>query len=98
MSTFDHAEVAAALPEVTQTNGPVRLTEDQLRQAGWAEKQPFDYDSAMAKPSDVAKPADASEAPAAEGGEEVPGWAHNAAKYEWSQDYGDVGPKIPELE
>ena len=25
-------------------------------------------------------------------------WAINAARYEWNDEYGDLGPKIPELE
>lgn len=32
------------------------------------------------------------------GTEPVPGWAHNAARYEWADEYGDVGPAVPELE
>ncbi|KAL4975182.1 P-loop containing nucleoside triphosphate hydrolase protein [Aspergillus desertorum] len=28
----------------------------------------------------------------------VPGWAANAAKYEWNEEYGDVGPENPHLE
>jgi ATP-dependent RNA helicase DDX3X len=26
------------------------------------------------------------------------GWAANAARYEWKDEYGDVGPRVPELE
>lgn len=29
---------------------------------------------------------------------EVPLWAHGAAKYEWKDEYGDVGPRSAELE
>ena len=28
----------------------------------------------------------------------APQWAANAAKYEWNDEYGDVGPKNPHLE
>lgn len=86
--------MASALPEATKptTNGTTKLTGEQLREAGWSEPQAFDYANADAKPSDAAPLAPA------EGTEEVPGWAHNAAKYEWSEEYGDVGPEIPELE
>ena len=96
MSTFDTSDMAATLPEDAKatTKGTDRLTEQQLREAGWAEKQAYNYDSAMAKPSEGAAPGPAIEA----AGDDGPGWAHNAARYEWSEDYGDVGPKIRELE
>jgi ATP-dependent RNA helicase DDX3X len=37
---------------------------------------------------------------AAEPGQEAeaPTWAANAQKYEWMDEYGDIGPPIPELE
>ena len=30
--------------------------------------------------------------------DDVPLWASNAVKYEWNDEYGDVGPAHPELE
>ena len=29
---------------------------------------------------------------------EVPLWAHGAAKYEWKDEYGDIGPRSADLE
>jgi hypothetical protein len=29
---------------------------------------------------------------------DIPLWAASAAKYEWKEEYGDVGPEVPELE
>ena len=66
----------SALPEATKpgTNGiSTKLTGEQLREAGWTAPQAFDYESADVNPSDAAPPAPA------EDGDEVPGWAHNAA-------------------
>lgn len=28
----------------------------------------------------------------------IPQWASGSAKYEWSDEYGEVGPRVPELE
>ena len=30
--------------------------------------------------------------------DELPNWAASAEKYEWKDDYGDIGPEHPELE
>ncbi len=95
MASFEEtSDMASALPEATKstTNGTTKLTGQQLREAGWTEPQAFDYETADLKPSEAAP-----QAPA-ENGEEVPGWAHNAAKYEWLEEYGDVGPRIKQLE
>ena len=92
--SFETADMASALPEATKptANGTTKLTGEQLREAGWTAPQAFDYENADLKPSEAAPPAPA------ENGEEAPGWAHNAAKYEWLEEYGDVGPRIEELE
>lgn len=59
----------------------------QLREAGWVEPQKFDYDTYNNKPKDVG-----------EQQPDLPAWAANATKYEWSDEFGDVGPPHPELE
>ncbi|OJD19505.1 hypothetical protein AJ78_00574 [Emergomyces pasteurianus Ep9510] len=58
------------------------------REKGWAEPQRYDYDTynAPSKPGDDA------------GLTDLPEWASNAAKYEWKEEYGDVGPRNDELE
>lgn len=99
MSSFDTSEMAAALPEATNGNapGPNVLSADQLREKGWVEPKSYDYDAAMASHSKVTGTT-AGEPASGSGGEDQPGWAHNAAKYEWQDDFGDVGPRVPELE
>lgn len=94
MSAFETTEMASALRETIPpaTNGSGKLSGQELREIGFPEPQPYDYNGAAANPSE-AEPA----APG-DGGEEAPGWAHNAVKYEWAEEYGDVGPRIPELE
>jgi ATP-dependent RNA helicase DDX3X len=101
MSSFETGDMAQALNEGANgdTNGnaanaPNLRTAEELRQAGWVEPPKFDYDAA-----------EAQAAPAAAGGDEafghggnLPDWAHNAARYEWNDDFGDVAPPIPELE
>lgn len=101
MSTFDTGGMAQALPAVangtshgTAATGPTRLNPEQLKEAGWVEPQAYTYEATDPQ----------SGAPTAGGvddfghGEDVPEWAHNAKKYEWSDEYGEVGPRIPELE
>lgn len=58
------------------------------RQKGWTEPQRYDYDTYNADP----KPGEGA------GLTDLPEWASNAAKYEWKEEYGDVGPRNEELE
>ncbi|KAK2757266.1 hypothetical protein FQN54_004780 [Arachnomyces sp. PD_36] len=55
------------------------------REKGWAEPVEYDY----SKYNSTERPADNADAPT---------WASGAAKYEWSDEYGDVGPPNEELE
>ena len=95
MSAYETREMVDALPDVTNnaaTNGvgPVKNVEaaKEARDKGWVEPQEYDYSAAAAPPAGVAQAVDQG----------APSWAHNAVKYEWQEDFGDVGPKIPELE
>lgn len=54
------------------------------REKGWVEPQSYDYSVYTAE-----KPAEDGDAPV---------WASAAAKYEWSDEYGDIGPPNEELE
>jgi ATP-dependent RNA helicase DDX3X len=56
------------------------------RERGWVEPQQYNYGAynAPSKPDE-----DASDLPA---------WASSAAKYEWNESYGDIGPPDPKLE
>lgn len=86
-----------ALADVTNRVGNVQVNEDvakRVREAHWAEPQKYDYETYNAASNTQRT------APAAEEGtaEEMPSWAANAIKYEWSDEYGDVGPEHKELE
>ena len=84
---------------------------ERARAQGWVKPESYDYETYNAKvtgPGD-AKDGDASvdKAAAAEFStgssgptftSEIISWGANAAKYEWKDDYGDVAPRIPELE
>lgn len=76
--------------------GPVRDEEKykQARAAGWAEPKAYDYNAAQAKHGDAPAPSSAEQVD----NEDEPGWMHNAIKYEWKEEFGDVGPEVPELE
>lgn len=65
---------------------------EQLRQAGWVEPVKYDYNTYNASGKDL------QAAQAQEDAAPLPAWAANATKYEWSDDYGDVGPAHPLLE
>ena len=56
----------------------------------WVPPVSYDYEQ-------YAKPADQSFAPNGEG-ESGGGWGHNAAKYEWQEEFGEIGPKNEDLE
>jgi ATP-dependent RNA helicase DDX3X len=57
------------------------------REAGWAEPSSYDYEE-YGKPAKDATVVDPT----------MPMWGHNAEKYEWKEEYGDVGPRNEELE
>lgn len=94
------AELGNALNDATNSSGeapgPPRDEEKhrQAREAGWVEPQAYNYAAASARPGDQTAPSSLDQiAP-----EDMPQWMHKAAKYEWKEEYGDVGPEVPELE
>lgn len=58
--------------------------------SGFIEPSKFDYDAYNADSSDKRKALEATH--------EAPVWAANATRYEWEDEYGDVGPEFKELE
>lgn len=86
---------AGALAAVTTSMKSANIKDldaaKRSRDAGWAEPQEFDYDTYNEK-----KPSGEEKSGAA-GSQSVP-WAGNAAKYEWKEEYGDVGPRHEALE
>lgn len=79
-----------------EPKGPIRdeAKFKQARDAGWVEPQAYDYTAASARHGEQAAPSSIEQVDA----EDMPGWMHQAAKYEWHEDYGDIGPEVPELE
>lgn len=62
------------------------------QEIGWVPKQGYDYDTYNKSSKELY---DEGLAPGGLGAQD---WASNAAKYEWNDEYGDVGPRFPELE
>jgi ATP-dependent RNA helicase DDX3X len=104
-SNFDQvAEVTAALSEAalseTGTEKPKPAqnfigaptdaveAESKAREYNWPQKVNYDYTAYAPKEDGAPAPDNAS----------LPAWASSAAKYEWLDEYGDVAPRIPELE
>ena len=108
-STWGTTEVKMALPEITPAAGRP-INEDALkiaRDAGWVQPIAHNYSStapastrdreeAAPKPETAAEGEGAEDAPLRRQGTST--WAHDAAKYEWKEEYGDIGPTDPTLE
>jgi len=94
MSTngLDMEDVATALNDVTKVANNTTPDKNEeahalARDKGWAEPQEFDYDAynAFGKGTGTDQVVKGD-------------WSHNAEKYEWKEEYGDVGPPSAELE
>lgn len=94
-ATFD-GNVLGDITNVTSGVADVNLKDDKdlqrARDAGWVVPVKYDYDTYNAGPN-LKEDRDA-----AEGTQDLPTWAANAAKYEWSDEYGDVAPAFKLLE
>ena len=87
------AEPPSVLSNITNTSnampsGDAEVQEDPAAK-GWVAKTPYDYNTFNASIKDIE---------AGERAGEVEDWAAGAQKYEWSDDFGDIGPAVPELE
>jgi ATP-dependent RNA helicase DDX3X len=71
---------------------PAGIEKKNPLELGWVAKQSFDYETYNKSSKELY---DEGLAP---GGLGAGDWASNAAKYEWNDEYGDVGPAFPELE
>ena len=92
---FDVSGMEHALEDVTNKNHtrsaqPAVRTDEmeansaKARQLGWVEPLPFNYEGLTAIRGRSI--------------EDLSLWGHGAAKYEWNDEYGDVGPPVPALE
>lgn len=91
MESFDVTDISNALKEVTgeKINKNVEAT-NLAREKGWVLPEQYDYtkynSGSAEKPEEVTEQS------------EIPEWAAKAAKYEWNDEFGDVGPPNKELE
>ncbi len=93
--TSKTTDLSSALANVIEahdkeTNVKAGDTAARAREQGWAEPEKYNYMAYNASSRE--------EREALEADQDLPAWASNAAKYEWSDEYGDVGPPHPELE
>lgn len=97
-----HPPSHEAAPQEATTDAP----KINPQGAGWVPKQAYDYATYSKSSKELheiqqaqpAAPVTNNEEDDAVGGLRDGDWAGNAAVYEWNEEYGDVGPKFPELE
>lgn len=86
-----------ALSDVTNKVAKVQVSEvalERVKQADWVPTQGFDYGKYNKGPHDKTAPASGPDQPQGD----ASGWASDAVRYEWDEDYGDVGPEHKGLE
>lgn len=86
----DAGLVPAQKPEIGTASGK------NPQEHGWVEKNEYDYSTYMKSSKELAEAVATNES--ADLGVDVGDWASNAAIYNWDDDFGDVGPRHPELE
>ncbi|RHZ44385.1 DEAD/DEAH box helicase [Aspergillus thermomutatus] len=91
MGSFDVTDMSNALKEVTSEKINKSVEASNLaREKGWVPPEQYDYAKYNTGPAE--KPEEVTEET------ELPEWAAKAAKYEWNDEFGDVGPPNKELE
>ncbi|KAL4873589.1 hypothetical protein BDV12DRAFT_160318 [Aspergillus spectabilis] len=91
--SFNGTAMRDALADVTNTqNNQNDKASAIAREKGWVAPEGYDYEKYTVGPPGE-KPAEDLEQ-----GEAAPQWAASAAKYEWNDEYGDVGPENSQLE
>lgn len=81
-----------ALQDVTNVKDQKAEAANLAREKGWSKPESYDYDKYSSNIPPLPKPSE--DAPQTD----LPEWAANAVKYEWRDEYGDVGPENTELE
>ena len=69
-----------------------------VRSCNWPKAVRYEYSVYNAKPDEADESKESSEVKTLLEPKQEPDWLHNAAKYEWDDTYGEVGPEVPELE
>jgi ATP-dependent RNA helicase DDX3X len=98
MDSWGTGDLAQALPSVesakdgtassTVVAAPASTRNPQ--DAGWAAPEAYDYATYNRTTKELHDESTVGGA--------TKDWASNSARYEWNDEYGDVGPAIPELE
>ncbi len=105
MSAWGTEDMAASLP--TPEGAAIASKSSALtpQQFGWAAKVGYDYATYSKTTKELSEEAQGAPEPvedeehAGAVGGILPGqWANNAAVYMWDDDFGDVGPRFPQLE
>jgi len=88
LSDVAASEVAKPRPEQNFKGAPEddKEAEDKALEYKWPKKQVYDYPAYLPNKDAPINP------------DEATTWASSAAKYEWNDEYGDVAPRVPELE
>ncbi|KAE8390863.1 putative DEAD/DEAH box RNA helicase [Aspergillus alliaceus] len=98
MDSFDVSSIGMALNDVTDAqNARKAEAASTAREKGWVEPEGYDYAKYNTLPQ-LPKPGENIEPEQRQEHQGLPEWAANAAKYEWKDEYGDVGPPNPQLE
>ena len=95
---FDMSSIGAALADIT--NGKLGSKPDSKNKddgaskdkEAWVPREAYDYRVYNAQTREERELLEADEKLV------LPDWAANAQKYEWSDEYGDIGPEHPDLE
>jgi ATP-dependent RNA helicase DDX3X len=98
MADWGVGDLAQALPSVkpakeSRASSTAVATPASIRNpqdAGWAAPEAYDYATYNMTTKELHDES-------AVGGA-AKDWASNSARYEWNDEYGDVGPAVPELE
>ncbi|KAL3470948.1 P-loop containing nucleoside triphosphate hydrolase protein [Aspergillus californicus] len=106
IDNFTGSAMKDALQDVTNDQNNKNVEASIIaRERGWAEPEHYDYHkynaASSANSAAPAAPVSPGEMPTTEEfrqEEDLPEWAASAAKYEWNEEYGDVGPENAELE
>ena len=91
----------AVLADITkQVNNLMTQSEaaQRAKESNWTEPQKFDYDLYKADNKDRERGAAAAAPAEDDEPNDDPTWAANATKYEWKDEYGEVGPAHEALE
>jgi ATP-dependent RNA helicase DDX3X len=95
---FDTADMTEALNDVTNAPTPAGGTAPGpnleaaaiARDKGWVAPEAYNY---QAYNNDSAQDREVQETL-----HDLPGWGHKSVRYEWLEEYGDVGPANTDLE